>query len=166
MSMNGITTAQAANKKVEVFKPVDIRFPLILLQDPTTEFIFWGHISMADARHLTQEDVEDLFDAGDEVIISPIMTVASFFNNWGDPRRAEPPVKVKSPTGDPYYWGKYRQQIRALYGNPGKEDDPAPLTASEAEVKNYSRRRRILWLIDHAGGGGGGSTVNECCYWS
>jgi hypothetical protein len=164
--MNAIRTAQPARKRVEIYKPKNVKFPLVLLQDPTSQFIFWGQISMDDEKHLTQEDVEDLFSAGDDVEISPIMSVAFFWNNWGNPNKAEPSKMVKSPTGDYYHFNKYRKQIAALYGNPGVEDDPAPLTSSEKEVKNYSRQRRILWLIDHTGGGGSGSKVSECCYWS
>ena len=166
MSMNSVRTAQPAEKRVEIQKPKQVKFPLVLLKDPSSKFIFWGHISMADERNLTQDDVEDKFNEGDQVTIRPIMSVAGFWNNWGNPNNREPSQMVKSPTGDYYRYNKYRKQIAALYGNPGVEDDPAPLTISEKEVKNYSRKRRILWLIDNGGGSGRGSGVSECCYWS
>ena len=165
MSMRAIR-AQPARKRVIIHKSEEVKFPLVLLEDPSTKFVFWGHVSMADERNLNQSEVEDLFTKGDMVEITPIMSIAYFWNSWGNPNNPEPSKMVKSPTGDHYHYNKYRKQIASLYGNPGKSSDGAPLTISEAEVANYSRKRRILWLIDHAGGGGSGSTVNECCYWS
>jgi len=175
MSMSVIRTARPARKRVIVHDSLDAyRFPLILLEDPSTKFVFWGHISMADEKNLSQQEIRDLFKAKDEVEIRPIMSIAWFWNNWGNPNNPEPSKMVKSPTGDYYRFNKYRKQIASLYGNPtggpqggmGGGYDWAPLTISEGLVRRYNRKRRILWLMDHAGGGGSGSTVNECCYWS
>ena len=135
--------AELDTKKVEI---IEVKFPLLKVEDMKTAFVFWAHVGESDFRAGAQE-----WGLGgeDTVTIRPIMSVRRFIRNWG-----KPTASSRDTTGAPTdkKWMEWNDDMYRIYN--------APLIQNSKK----EREQRILWVA--FGQGGGGGKISQCCFWS
>lgn len=135
-------SAELDTKKVEI---IEIKFPLLKVEDMKTAFVFWAHVNESDSRAGAQE-----WGLGgqDTVTIRPIMSARRFIRNWGLPVLSSMDT-TNAPTDKK--WMEWNDEMYRIYN--------APLIQNGKK----EREQRILWVASPQGGGGG---VSQCCFWS
>jgi hypothetical protein len=136
-------SAELDTKKVEI---VEVKFPLLKVEDMKTAFVFWAHVNEADFRAGREE-----WRLGEEdtVTIRPIMSARRFLRNWGPPKLSSRDT-TNAPTDKK--WMEWNDEMYRVYNAPAIQNN------------KKGQEQRLLWVAFPQGGGGGG--VSQCCFWS
>jgi len=135
--------AELDTKKVEI---VEIKFPLLKVEDMKTAFVFWAHVDEADFR---ADELPAGLGEESTITIRPIMSFRRFKRTWGLPVLSSMDT-TNAPTDKK--WIEWNDEMYRIWRAPLIQN-------SEKEIE-----QRILWVAMQAGGGGGG--ISQCCFWS